>query len=81
MSEGPGNNGLSSTPGLGSGFALGSMLGPGLGRQGDSNPMYYPQVSGISTYTSAELSSRFLCWSPGAVGLTTTSTADERLVQ
>lgn len=43
MSEGPGNNGLSSTPGLGSGFALGSMLGPGLGRQGDSNPMYYPQ--------------------------------------
>ena len=44
MSEGSGSNALGSTPGLGSSFQLGPILGPGLGRQGESNPLYYTQV-------------------------------------
>ena len=45
MSEGSGSNGLGAAPGLGSGFQLGPILGSGLGRQGETNPLYYAPVS------------------------------------
>ena len=44
MSEGSGSNGLGAAPGLGSGFQLGPILCSGLGRQGETNPLYYAQV-------------------------------------
>lgn len=44
MSEGSGNGGLGGAPGLGSGFQLGPILGSGLGRHNESNPLYYAQV-------------------------------------
>jgi len=44
MSEGSGSNGLGAASSLGSGFQLGPILSSGLGRQGESNPLYYAQV-------------------------------------